>query len=139
MTHEDFTRKQPERILRDRAFGLMFTAVLSVVALLPLLRRRPVRWWALLAAAVFLVAAVVAPALLAPFKRLWMRFGHLVSTVASHCIAAILLVVAFAPARLLCRLSRRDPLALRWDPKADTYWVPRDPPGPPPGTMINQF
>jgi hypothetical protein len=68
-----------------------------------------------------------------------MRFGHLVSTVASHCIAAILLVVAFTPARLLSRLSGRNPLALRWDPEAHTYWVPRDPPGPPPATMINQF
>jgi hypothetical protein len=68
-----------------------------------------------------------------------MRFGHLVSTVVSHCIAAILLVVAFAPARLLFRLSGQDPLALRLDPEADTYWVLRDPPGPPASTMINQF
>ena len=139
MTHEDFTRKLPARTPRDRTFGLMFATVLSVLGLLPLLRHQPVRWWALLAAAVFLAAALVVPVILGPFKRLWMQFGHLVSTVLSQCIAAILLVVAFTPARLLFRLLGQNPLALRWDPKADTYWVPRDPPGPPPASMMNQF
>jgi hypothetical protein len=33
----------------------------------------------------------------------------------------------------------KDPLRLRRDRAAVSYWVPRDPPGPPPGSMPKQF
>jgi hypothetical protein len=139
MIHEDFARKAPAWTPGDRTFGLMVTAALSVTGLSPLLRHHPVRWWALLAGAIFLAAALGVPAILGPLKRLLMRFGHMVTTVLSQGFAITLLVGAFAPARLLFWLSRRNPLALRWDPKADTYWVPRDPADAPAAGMINQF
>ena len=33
----------------------------------------------------------------------------------------------------------KDPLRLRFDRRAATYWIERTPPGPPPETMTNQF
>jgi hypothetical protein len=36
-------------------------------------------------------------------------------------------------------LSREDPLHRRFDPAADSYWIKRDPAGPPPDTFRNQF
>ena len=139
MTHEDFSRKLPQRKLRDRTFGLAGAGILSAVGLLPLLRHHPVRWYALAAAAALLAAALAAPRLIAPLHRALMRFGHAVSIVLSHLISAVLLLVAFAPARLFFRLGGQDPLALRWDARAPTYWIPKDPPGPPPATMAHQF
>jgi len=40
---------------------------------------------------------------------------------------------------LLFRLLKKDPLRLRADPGAPTYWIVRQPPGPPPESMPNQF
>ncbi|HEV2444948.1 MAG TPA: SxtJ family membrane protein, partial [Candidatus Sulfopaludibacter sp.] len=100
---------------------------------------RPVRWYALAAAGAFLGGALAAPRLIAPVHRAFMRFGHFMSIVLSHVMSAALLLVAFAPARLFFRLGGQDPLALRWDARAQTYWIPKDPPGPPPATMTHQF
>jgi hypothetical protein len=62
--HEDFSREEAVQGSSDRAFGLTFAAVFAVFALWPLVRQRPLRWWALAVALVFLVAAVVRPQVL---------------------------------------------------------------------------
>jgi hypothetical protein len=36
-------------------------------------------------------------------------------------------------------VQRKDPLRLKRDPAAATYWIERDPPGPPRGSMSRQF
>jgi hypothetical protein len=48
-------------------------------------------------------------------------------------------VTTFVPTGLLMRACGRDPLRLKPDPEASTYWVERDPPGPKPESMIHQF
>jgi hypothetical protein len=52
---------------------------------------------------------------------------------------AVLYYLVFTPFGLLARLLRKDPLRLRADPQAASYWMERHPPGPPPETMANQF
>jgi hypothetical protein len=37
------------------------------------------------------------------------------------------------------RALGKDPLRLRRDPEAKTYWIDREPPGPAPETMTEQF
>jgi hypothetical protein len=43
------------------------------------------------------------------------------------------------PAGFLFRLLGKDPLRLKAEPGAPTYWVLRNPPGPAPETMRHQF
>jgi hypothetical protein len=40
---------------------------------------------------------------------------------------------------LILRLLGKDLLRLRRDPGAPTYWIERNPPGPEPESMANQF
>jgi hypothetical protein len=40
---------------------------------------------------------------------------------------------------MLMRLCGKDSLRLRREPDAASYWIEREPPGPPPETMRNQF
>jgi hypothetical protein len=37
------------------------------------------------------------------------------------------------------RLFGKDPLRLRFDPAAGSYWIKRDPPGPTADSLNNQF
>ena len=37
------------------------------------------------------------------------------------------------------RLAGKDPLRLRREPDAPSYWIVRDPPGPTPESMSDQF
>jgi hypothetical protein len=54
-------------------------------------------------------------------------------------VTGLIFLLIVTPAGLLLRLLGKDPLRIRRDLKADSYWIRRDPPGPEPATMINQF
>ncbi len=123
----------------ERTFGGAFAAFFLVVGLLPLWNDRPVRAWALAAAALFFAAAVGAPRVLAPLNRLWMRFGELLNRIVSPVVLAIVFYGVVTPTAIAMRVLGKDPLRLRRDPQTRTYWIEREPPGPPADSLKNQF
>lgn len=123
----------------ERGFAIVFAAVFTIVALWPLLSGGAPRLWALLVAGAFLLAGFLAPAVLAPLNRLWYRFGLLLGRIVSPVVMAILFYATVLPTGLLMRLFRKDLLGLRFDPRADSYWIPREPPGPAPDSFKQQF
>jgi hypothetical protein len=54
-------------------------------------------------------------------------------------IMAVMFYGAILPMALLLRALGKDLLRLKCDPKADSYWIAREPPGPAPGSMSKQF
>jgi len=139
MAHEDLTRDQQVEGSSDRSFGLVFAGVFLIVACWPLFYRELPRWWALGVSVVFAVIAVWKPALLAGLNRLWIKLGLLLGKVVSPVALGILFYCVVAPIGVLVRLTGKDPLRLKLDSGATSYWIPRKPPGPPPDSMINQF
>lgn len=123
----------------DRAFGLVFATVFTIIALYPLLGGGLLRVWSLIVATIFLLLALVAPSILVPANRLWMRFGGLLHYIVSPIALGIVFFAALVPTGLLMRLFGKDPLRLRFDPAAESYWIPREPPGPSPESLNNQF
>src|SRR5215472_640013 len=123
----------------DRTFGFVFAAFLAIVCVLPLRRHGDPRWWALGLSALFLLAALASPRVLYPLNVLWGKLAILLHHIVSPIAMALVFFLAFTPTGLLLRLFGKDLLRLRSDPDADTYWLCRDPPGPPPDTMVRQF
>jgi hypothetical protein len=139
MAHEGLTRDQQVVGSSDRSFGLVFAGVFLLVALWPLFYGELPRWWALGVATGFAMVALWKPALLARVNRLWLKFGVLLGKVMSPVALGVLFYCVIAPIGLLVRLAGKDPLRLKLDSGADSYWIPRKPPGPPPDSMTNQF
>jgi len=139
MAHEDLARTQTIETSSDRGFGLVFAAVFLVIALWPLLGAAPPRWWALVPSAGFMVVALIRPALLGGLNRLWTRLGILLGRLISPLVLALLFYGVLSPLGVLMRLTGKDPLRLKQDRAAQSYWIPREPPGPPPDSMTNQF
>jgi len=137
--HEDFRRNGGEPKATERSFGLVFTGVFALIGLLPLLAGHSPRLWALGVAAVFCVLALAAPKILAPLNRVWMFIGKVMHKVVSPLMLGLLFAVAVVPTGLFLRLKGTDPLRLKRDPKAKSYWIVRDPPGPAPISFKNQF
>lgn len=110
-----------------------------VVALLPLTTGAAVRWWSLVPAIGFAGLGLVYPRVLAPLNRLWTRLGLVLHRLANPVILGILFFGVVTPTGWLMRALGKDPLRLRRDPSAGTYWIERDPPGPAPDSLKDQF
>lgn len=129
----------PARSGSDRAFGVVFAVVFSVIAAFPVFTGGEVRWWALALSGAFLLAAIARPALLAPLNRVWMRFGFLLNRIVSPIALLVVFVVAILPTALVLRALRKDPMRRTLDANAVSYWIMRSPPGRPDAQMRKQF
>ncbi len=139
MAHEDLDRDQHVEGSSDRTFGLVFAGLFLLIAGWPLFHGDAIRWWSVGAAAVFALAALVKPALLAGLNRLWIKLGVLLGKVISPIALGILFYGVITPVGAVIRLAGKDTLHLKFDPNANSYWIPREPPGPPRDSMTNQF
>lgn len=139
MAHEDLDREQSIEGSSDRSFGLVFAAVFLVIACWPLLHAGPVRWWSLAVSGVFGAVAWLSPGWLSGLNRLWIKLGVFLGKVVSPIALGIVFYGVLTPTGMLMRLVGKDPLRLKRDAAARSYWIPRDPPGPPPDSMTNQF
>jgi hypothetical protein len=118
---------------------LVFAVVFLLISLAPLRHGHAPRWWALAVAGVLALVALVRPKLLARINWLWTKLGLLLGKVVSPIALGILFYAVLTPLAVVMRLRGKDPLRLKLDPAADTYWILRKPPGPPPDSMGNQF
>ena len=123
----------------DRTFGGIIAAFFGIIGLSPWFHDKPVRWWALGIAGVFLSAAILAPKSLNPLHRIWLRLGLLLHKITNPLLMGLIYYAVLVPTGLLMRLRGKDPLHLNRDTAASTYWTNRDPPGPAPGSMTRQF
>lgn len=137
--HEDFSRSHRTKGFSDRSLGLTFSGFFAVVEVIRLLRHKPFQWGWLIASAVFLLIGLVTPGILHPLSRLWLRLALLLHRIVNPIVTGIIFFVVFAPVGFLFRLFGKDPLHLKMEPAAQSYWIPRNPPGPDPQTMRHQF
>ena len=138
-THEDFSRPQQGEASSNRAFGWTFVVVFLIVGLWPLGFGAGLRWWAVITAAMVMLATLATPTLLALPNRLWLRFGALLHRLVSPVALALMFYVVITPMGLLMRALGKDLLCLRRGDPFDSYWIKRDPPGPKPSSMSKQF
>jgi hypothetical protein len=85
------------------------------------------------------MVAWLSPAALAPLNRVWTRFGLLLHRIVSPVVLGVMFFVVVTPMGLIMRALGKDPLRLRFDRDARSYWIDRRPPGPAPDTLNNQF
>ncbi len=137
--HESLRDKDEVQVGSEKGFGIVFAVVFAIIALWPLIDGAPVRLWAAIAAAVFLVAAFIAQPLLKPLNLLWFKFGMLLYKIVNPVVMAFLYYTTVVPTGLIMRMVGKDPLNRQFDPKAKSYWIERDPPGPAPESMKDQF
>jgi hypothetical protein len=123
----------------NRQFGIVFIVFFSLLGVLGLWRGGWWTSWLFGAAALVALITLFMPAVLTPFNRWWMRLAALLHKVVSPIVLGLMYFAILTPVAFAMRLAGRDEMKRRWLPQAPSYWVPRDPPGPPPGSLNNQF
>jgi hypothetical protein len=138
-SHEILPRDEHIEGSSDKGFGQVFAVVFALIATFS--------WWFngklwpywLAGSAVFLILAYTYPKILGPINRGWMKFGYLLFIVLNPIMMGIIYYLVVTPIGLLLRLLGKDLLSLKWDKSAKSYWINRDPPGPEPESLKNQF
>ena len=138
-THEVFSREEKIVAGSDRSFGFVMAGAFALVTLLNAWHVGRVWPWAGGLAALFLAAALLRPAILNPLNRVWLKFGLLLHRIVNPVIMALLFYGTVLPTGLVMRALGKDLLRLKRQPDADSYWIVRQPPGPSPETMKDQF
>ncbi len=136
--HESFHREEAARG-SERSFGLIIAGALVVIALVPVIHAHEPRWFLFPFAFVFAALALLAPAWLRPINMAWHRLGLLLQKIVNPVVMGVIFVLGVVPTGFVLRLMGKDPMRRKFDPQANSYWIMRDPPGPPPATMKNQF
>ena len=123
----------------NRSFGWTFTAFFVLLGV----------WSAWSDGAAFMIllplAAVTAaitffrPDALTALNRAWMKLAEILNRVVSPIVLAIMFYGVFTPAGFLMRLVGNDPMRRKYDPAAPSYWIERNPPGPAPDSLREQF
>ena len=94
-------------------------------------------WFA--SATLVLLVAIFHPRILAPFNKVWTKFGFLLHSITSPIILGIMYFCVFTPLGLTMRLFGWDALNRKLKLKEETYWIEREPDQPSPESMKEQF
>jgi O-antigen/teichoic acid export membrane protein len=109
-----------------RSFGLIVGTGFAVIGLWrAIFRGEEPRIWALIVAAALVVTALVAPALLRRFHRVWMRMGETLGWINSRIILTVVYYLVIVPIGVIRRAAGSDPLRRRFDPNIPSYKVTR--------------
>lgn len=115
----------------DRSFGWTFTGVFALAAFF-----QP---WVLALAALTALVTMIRAHWLAPFNRAWMKLAEALHRVVSPVVLGVIYFGLFTPVGLAMRAFGRDAMCRRFEPARSSYWVRRDPPGPPDDSFRDMF
>lgn len=138
-THESFSREETVVRGSERSFGIVVAVALGLFALLNWWHGGKAWPWLAAIALVFSTAGIFCPAALRPLNWLWFRFGLLLHSVVSPIVMGLLFYAAVWPTGVIMRTLGKDLLRLKREPQCSSYWIARQPPGPEPETMKDQF
>jgi hypothetical protein len=138
-THEVFSRNEEVVAGSDRTFGLVMAGAFAAVTALNVWHSGRLWPWTGGLAVLLLAAGWLRPSVLHPLNLIWLKFGLLLHRIVNPVVMALLFFGTVWPTGLVMRALGKDLLRLKRQPDADSYWIVRQPPGPLPETMKDQF
>lgn len=123
----------------NRSFGALFTIAFGALAGLSWWRGNAGFVWLVAACATFALVTLMRPEWLTPLNRAWMGLAYFLNKLVSPIVLGVLYYCMVTPLGFAMRLAGKDPMRRKFDAAADSYWIARQPPGPPPDSLRNQF
>jgi len=137
---ESLKHAQSVKMGSERSFGFVFAGVFLAFALYSyFVKQSPNAVYLAGVALVFLVLAVVAPKVLKPLNLAWFKVGQLLHKIVNPLVMGFIFFVTITPIALIMRARGKDPLRLKKQSEAESYWIERTPPGPAPNSLKKQF
>jgi|SRR5690349_1370986 hypothetical protein len=137
--HEDLTRDDGTTRASERSFGITFAVIFALIAAIKLWRGHGGAAYWLAAAVVALALAFYWTAPLRPLNKAWFRLSLALYAVVNPVMMGLIFYSTIVPIGLLMRLFGKDPLRLRRDAAAPSYWIDRSEDGTDAARMKTQF
>ena len=137
--HENIAREDHATPGSDRSFAMVMAAVLALLGGMNWWYDGHIWPWLGGGAVLFVAFGLYVQAALKPLNRLWFKFGLLLHRVVNPVVMGVVFYGAVVPTGLFMRAFGKDPLRLKTEPDRPSYWIERQPPGPEPQTMKDQF
>ena len=119
----------------NRSFGIVFFIVFLLIALYPLTNNEEIRTWSAIISLIFLVLGLLNSKILAPFNKIWFKFGIILGKIISPLVMGIIFFLVVTPIGIIMRSLGKDLLNLKYN-KDNTYWTEKSGPK---SKMKNQF
>jgi hypothetical protein len=137
--HENLTKQDEVKRGSDKSFGLIFAFVFSLLGFWLLLSAQRIQFWPFAICTLLVLVSFTLPQILAPFNKLWFLFGRLLHSFVSPIIMGLIFYTTVTPIGLIMRVLGKRPIPLKFNPETKSYWIKREPPGPEPESMTQQF
>lgn len=139
--HEKSDMKDPVNKSSDRSFGLVMAGAFGVFAAIAFWKNPQTiaGLWLVGIGALFLVSAMVRPAVLKPVNRIWFKFGNLLHKIISPLVMGAIFFILMTPIGLLMRLIGKDLLNLNIARNEASYWIAQKDDETEPSDMTQQF
>lgn len=141
-THETYGGLPQSEGPSERSFGLTVGSIFCAIAAggFFFLEMRPWQASVFAASGVFLTAfGFFKPSALRPLNFLWTKLGIFLGLIATPFVMFLIFCTVFTPFGVVMRAYGYDPMKMRRKKRVSSYWVEREPPGPDPSTMREQF
>ena len=121
-----------------RNFGLLVGGVFCLIGIWPVIRYgEGLRLWAVLPGALLIPLGLMAPTVLAPVFKIWMKVGHIMGWINTRIILGVLFFGIITPMGVVMRLSGWDSMRRALSKDAESYRVVRQ--ARPRSHMTRQF
>ncbi len=123
----------------NRSFGTVFVVFFALLGVYSWWRAGTLFPWYFGASAVVLLFTLAIPKALTPFNRAWMKLAEILNRIVSPIILGAIFFGVFTPIAMAMRVAGRDIMKRKFEAGVQSYWTRRDPPGPAPASLPNQF
>ena len=127
--------KNKIQISSNRSFGIVFFIVFLIISTYPLIDGGNLRIWSLIVSVIFLILGLLNSNILAPFNKLWFKFGIFLGNIISPIIMGIIFFTVVTLTSFIMKLLGKDLLNLKKS-KNKSYWIEK---AKIKSTMKNQF
>ena len=138
-TRLDAGEAELQRTGANRSFGLLLVAVFALSALFAFIRHKSGYITLGMLAVAFAAISLWMPRVLAPFRRGWLKLGHVIGRIVNPAVLGITYAIAIIPTGLLMQVFGRNSLALKRNHSTPSYWIKREIPGPDRESLKEQF
>tara|TARA_B100001094_G_C18056081_1_gene732542 strand:- start:21 stop:449 length:429 start_codon:yes stop_codon:yes gene_type:complete len=139
-THENLNRSRT--ILSrpsNKISGLVMSSILGIISIFPVINGQKIIIEGIVFSVMLIICSLIIPIIFTPISWTLHKFSTILRIIINPTILFFLYVFAVIPSGIYLRISGKDPMKLKFDKNAKTYWIERKPPGPKSQSLDKQF